>query len=512
MIYVIVLLILAAAGSGIYFLFIKKVPMELQIQRMYEYENYIGIIDYYRKHQEKIKNSLKAAYFYGASLYKIDDISNAILCLAPIEKKPEFENFPFKSQYYEILADCFFNSGSFLNAFYYFYLLLQNEPNNFHALFRIGHIYAANGQFNKAKVFLNDAKQLKPKNKDIFLILGQMELLENRYSEAISYLNVVKEMDTKNINVLFYIGYAKLALKNLSEAVDYLKQVITKTKDPKLLTISYYLLGNIFQKQNNTKMAIEYYQKFLENRKFAKKEFIEDVLYNLMLAYFYLREYQKAFQILDILFSMDRNYKDVSDIAFERDRIVSKTEFIKQLEDWSSINQIIFPDYVIEDELLFAKNVDLKPIEKKLGIVVKTNEKMTYDEFINSKYQDWVITNEQFLKILGFYDIASYNIDSDPDIYSGKGCMYTAKRKNGSTVTSFLIKFSRNKNISKEYIYKLKQIKEEAGMERVIFIHAYNIPSEILMLASENSDIDFISRNGYQQIFSSYILSTKSKV
>jgi len=231
-----------------------------------------------------------------------------------------------------------------------------------------------------------------------------------------------------------------------------------------------------------------------------------------MLAYFYLREYQKAFQILDILFSMDRNYKDVSDIAFERDRIVSKTEFIKQLEDWSSINQIIFPDYVIEDELLFAKNVDLKPIEKKLGIVVKTNEKMTYDEFINSKYQDWVITNEQFLKILGFYDIASYNIDSDPDIYSGKGCMYTAKRKNGSTVTSFLIKFSRNKNISKEYIYKLKQIKEEAGMERVIFIHAYNIPSEILMLASENSDIDFISRNGYQQIFSSYILSTKSKV
>ncbi len=509
MIYLLVLFIIASIGIVSYIWLIKKIPLEFQIQKLYELENYIGVIDFYRKYQERLKNSLKATYFYGDSLYKIDDISNAILVLAPIEKNPEFVNFKYKLDYYHSLADCFFNSGNFVNAFYYYYQILLINPRHFEALFNIGKIYSANGQYKKAKIFLNDAKSINPKNKELIMLLALIELSEKRFNESLSFFIVARELDPKNPNILFYIGYIKSELKNFNDALDLLKESMKIEKNPKIRTFTYYLLGYIYQCQHNVKMAIQYYTLCLENRKFIPKDILNEILYSLMLAYFIQKEYQKAFQIVDILFSIDRNYKDISDIAFERERIISKPEFLKTLEDWSSLLNLKFPDSIIDENLLFAKNIDLSTIEKKLGITLVVNEKMTFDSFIKSKYQDWVFINIELLKLLGFENINNYNVENDPDLFMGNGVYFTAKKNINGDELLYLIKFSRNKTISKESVNFSKDLKDLLKAKRLLFINAFSIPSQILSLAESDKDIEFISKSGYQQVFDSYISRMK---
>ncbi len=505
MIYALVLLILVGIGLSFYFLVIKKIPLELQIQKLYEIENYVGVIDFYKKNEEKLKSSIKALFFYGASLYKIDDIANAILVLTPIEKTPDFQEFKYKLEYYETLSDCFFNTGSFINAFYYFYQILKINPKNFKALLHIGKIYAANGQFKKAKIFLSDAKSINPKNKDLLILLGLIELEEKRYSESLTYFNVARELDPRNPTLLFYIGYLKTELKNFSDAIDLFREVIKSEKNPKIKAYTYYLLGYIYQFQHNIKLAIQNYTLVLENRKFISKEILLDVLYSLMLAYFIQKEYQRAFQILDILFSMDRKYKDVSDIAFEKERIISKPEFIKTLEDWSSLASIKFPESIVEENLLFAKNIDLSTIEKKLGITLNINEKITFDQFVSSKYQDWVFLNMELLKFIGFTDVSIYNVENDPDLFSATGVYFLGRKTLNGRNVSYLIKFSRNKTITKELVNFAKDVKDLIKADMLLFIHSYTIPSEILNLTNANKDIEFIGKSGYQQVFESYI-------
>lgn len=509
MIYVLVIFILIGIGIAGYFLLIKKIPLEYQIQKLYEMENYIGVIDFYKRNQEKLKDSLKAQFFYGSALYEIDDISNAILVLAPIEKNPSFNEFKYNLEYYEKLADCFFNTGSFVNAFYYYYRILQLNPSHYKALLHIGKIYAANSQYKKAKIFLNDAKSINPKNKDLILLLGLIELAEKRFNESLSYFNVARELDPRNTLILFFMGYLKAELKNFADAIDLLKEVIRSEKNPKIKSFSYYILGYIYQYQHNVKMAIQNYTTILENRKFISKEILLDVLYSLMLAYFTQKEYQKAFQILDILFSMDRNYKDVSDIAFEKERIISKPEFIKTLEDWSSLATLNFPESIVEENLLFAKNIDLSQVEKKLGITLNINEKISFDNFINSKYQDWVFLNIELLKFLGFTDINNYNIENDPDLFMGTGVYFTAKKEINGRNINYLVKFSRNKTISKEIVTFSKEVKDSLKAEKLLFINAFAIPLDILNLNNTLKDIEFISKAGYQQLFDSYISRTK---
>lgn len=505
MIYALVLLILVGIGISFYFLVIKRMPLEIQIQKLYELENYIGVIDFYKRNQERLKDSMKSLFFYGVSLYKVDDIANAILVLAPIEKNQSFSEFKYKLEYYETLSDCFFNTGSFVNAFYYFYQILQINPRHFEALFYIGKIYAANAQFKKAKIFLSDAKSINPKNKDLLVLLGLIELEEKRYNESLTYFNVARELDARNTKILFFIGYLKTELKNFVDALDILKEVLKNEKNPKIRTFTYYLFGYIYQYQHNIKMAIQYYTYLLENRKFISKEILLEVLYSLMLAYFIQKEYQRAFQILDILFSIDRNYKDVSDIAFEKERIISKPEFIKTLEDWSSLINLKFPDSIVEEDLLFAKNIDLSTIEKKLGITLNITEKMSYDKFITSKYQDWVFLNMELLRFMGFTEVSNYNLENDPDLFNGTGVYFLGRRSANGAVVSYLIKFSRNKTISKELVNFAKDVKDLIKADKLLFIHSYSIPSDVLSIANLNKEIEFISKSGYQQVFESYI-------
>lgn len=252
-------------------------------------------------------------------------------------------------------------------------------------------------------------------------------------------------------------------------------------------------------------MAIQYYTYLLENRKFISKEILLEVLYSLMLAYFIQKEYQRAFQILDILFSIDRNYKDVSDIAFEKERIISKPEFIKTLEDWSSLINLKFPDSIVEEDLLFAKNIDLSTIEKKLGITLNITEKMSYDKFITSKYQDWVFLNMELLRFMGFTEVSNYNLENDPDLFNGTGVYFLGRRSANGAVVSYLIKFSRNKTISKELVNFAKDVKDLIKADKLLFIHSYSIPSDVLSIANLNKEIEFISKSGYQQVFESYI-------
>lgn len=509
MVYVLVLLVLAGIGISFYFLLIKKIPLEYQLEKLYELENYIGVIDFFKKNQERLKESIKALFFYGDALYKVDDIANAILVLAPLEKNQNFNDFKYKLEYYETLSDCFFNTGSFINAFYYYYQILLINPQHFKALFNIGKIYAANAQYKKAKIFLSDAKSINPKNKDLISLLGLIELADKRYSESLAFFNVAKELDPRNPTLLFYMGYLKTELKNFADAIDLLKEVLKLEKNPKIRTFSYYLLGYIYQYQHNVKMAIQNYTLVLENRKYISKQILEDVLYSLMLAYFIQKEYQKAFQILDILFSINRNYKDVSDIAFERERIISKPVFLKTLEDWSSLLNLNFPDSIIDENLLYAKNIDLSGIEKKLGITLNFSEKMNYDKFINSKYQDWVFINIELLRFLGFTEINNYNVENDPDLFMGTGVYFTSRKNIGGKMIFYLVKFSRNKTVSKETVNFSREVKDLIKAEKLLFVHSSSIPSDVLSLANTYKDIEFISKSGYQQVFDAYTSKVK---
>ena len=110
---------------------------------------------------------------------------------------------------------------------------------------------------------------------------------DRKYSEAIEKYNQALKIDPENLYADYQLAYSLFALNKGKEAIPYLEKVI-KANSP-INAAAYDLLGNIYDKDNQTEKAIEAYKEGIK----LKPDY-QRLYYNLGLVYFRVKRYAEA--------------------------------------------------------------------------------------------------------------------------------------------------------------------------------------------------------------------------
>jgi tetratricopeptide (TPR) repeat protein len=130
---------------------------------------------------------------------------------------------------------------------------------------------------------------LAQNNEDANSLIKEGVQLSNqaKYAEAIDKYNQALKIDPANVYADYQLAYSLFALNKGKEAIPYIEKVIKA--NTALNAGAYDLLGNIYDKDNETEKAIEAYKEGIK----IKPDY-QRLYYNLGLVYFRVKQYAEA--------------------------------------------------------------------------------------------------------------------------------------------------------------------------------------------------------------------------
>ena len=135
--------------------------------------------------------------------------------------------------------------------------VLNQQPNNFNALYYLGTLYAQTRKLNLAKNLLLKANEINPNVPALQMNLGNIHLENGLNDEAINYYeNAIKTQPTL-VQAHFNLGVINSKIGNLTKAISCYEMVIRIKPDD---TKSYNNLAIIYKEQKNYNKAIELFK------------------------------------------------------------------------------------------------------------------------------------------------------------------------------------------------------------------------------------------------------------
>ncbi|MCX8059447.1 MAG: hypothetical protein N3A58_08555 [Spirochaetes bacterium] len=504
MIYFLVVFILFFLGCGFYLLFIRNLPFEKQLESLAKTSNFAKIIELINKNKVYLERSDAARYYYSKALFVYEHYKDCIMNLTPVFKSGKADSYPFYKDLLWILGFSNYYLGSLKDALYYLIKLLREDPLNKGALMYCAKIYAGAGEYRKALFYYNELKKIDKKNSQIYYEISLCYFLLSEYTEAYEAIKIALELEENNLIYIFTLGVILFLKGNFDKALKVFLELVKKENLPKeLLAESYRIIGNIYQKFDNFKFAINYYEEFIKYRNFSQIEYLKDVLYNIAFAYYKDNDLSNGERCFKILFNMDKDYKDINDIILKLDSIKTDSNFIQALSNWSNMIEIKFPIKLIESNILISKNIDLSDIEDELGLSkTKTGFTYSFEQYKEEKYQNWILINQSILKNLGFEEIKIYRDPLDPDKDSGVGIYFIGNKKVGSNVDKYLVKFFRGKTFSEQIIENCLDLIEKLNLTKIAIFYTGTFDMSLLNKFAGNKNIIFFNKNAIKDILS----------
>lgn len=489
LIFVIILTILG--GFLVYFKFLNK---ETQLEVLFNNRNYKKIIEIVSRNKNLLQKSPGIRFIYGLSLYNFNHFKDAYLILSPLLKVEKIEKLVDYEKLLETLADSMFQLGIFKESFYYYYKLLKFNPNNKNAVYYVARIYAGANRLKKAVLFYEDYKKFNRHNPIPYFELALLYLLNGYLLKATKNFRIAYELDKKNIDYTFFYSVCLYANKRIEHAISMMKDLYLKEIKPEYKTELARMLGNMHQRLNVVTIAINYYEEFLANRNTSIPEFLKDTLYYLSLGYFKVHDTKNAIRALQILYNIDKKYKDIEEILYNKDTILTSPSFIEVLESWSNLVEFKPPVYLSKYLIIIDEKLDLKTVEEEIGII-ENKENYTIEDYLKAKYQEWLMINEYILSMMDFKHIAIYRKENDPDIFSGTGCYFTGEKMIGGKLYTFLVKFYRENKLNIGAVKQYYNIKEQLNLDRLAIFYPYSYSADILNYIASKKDIEIYGKN-----------------
>jgi len=502
MIYFLVIFTLFIFGLSFYLLFIKNLPIEKQLEGLDRTNNYSKIFEIIEKNKFLLQRSEIIKYFYAKSLFVYEHFKDAIMILTPVYKSGKLSRTKFYKDMLWILGFSNFYLGALKDALYYFIKLLREDPLNKDGLLYCAKIYAGVGEYKKALFYYNELKKIDKKNSQLYYEMAICNLLLNDFTEAYDSIKIALELKEDNIDYIFANAVILFLKNNFDKALRILLEIVKKDNIPKeILAESYRMIGNIYQKFDNYKFAINYYEEFIKYRNYSQLEYLKDILYNLGFAYYKDNDVNNGSRCFKILFNMDKNYKDINDVIMKLDSLTTDSNFIQALQNWVNMIEIKFPLKYFEKDIILSKNADLSEVEEELGLnVEKGGINYSYEQYINEKYQNWILVNQSILKLLGFEEIKIYRDPLDPDKDSGIGIYFIANKKSGTNVDKYLIKFFRGKSFSINIVDSCIDLLEKLNLSKIAIFYTGNFEMNLLNKFSGNRNIVFFNKNAIKDL------------
>ncbi len=221
---------------------------------------------------------------------------NFILCASPQKKIEDARNNDPQYQYNMGLF--YLNQGVVDEAIKYLKRALEVNPRYDLALYALGLSHSMNGNFEESVKHLQNCLKINPTLTDarnalgaIYQEMGLLDQAEKEFRIAISDENY-KAQDNSYCN----LARIYLAKGNLQEAMSHVEMALGINRR---MVMAYNLQGIIYEGLNDFKKAIDSYRKALETLREDAREKDVDINFNLAVAYFKNKEFDKSKEIFE---------------------------------------------------------------------------------------------------------------------------------------------------------------------------------------------------------------------
>jgi tetratricopeptide (TPR) repeat protein len=97
----------------------------------------------------------------------------------------------------------------------------------------------------------------------MYLLLGQNFEKKSQYDKAMTYYSKAQQMDPTNVSIMSAIAHCQLSTGKNSDALISYQQVVALNPNA---VEEYKILGDLYQRQNKTALALEQYKKYLTKK------------------------------------------------------------------------------------------------------------------------------------------------------------------------------------------------------------------------------------------------------
>ncbi len=167
------------------------------------------------------------------------------------------------------LADIYFALGNYDKSLHYFKTILSIDPNCKPAYNMIGYCYARKGQLSDAIATLSQYKEMAPDEPNPFDSMGEIYYNYGDYKLADKNLKQSIERDKNFVASWLRLSDVYLEQGHHEKALEIINQFFEKATDPRSKADGYAQMGFIQWNLGNIDKAIEYFQKFVENRVYS---------------------------------------------------------------------------------------------------------------------------------------------------------------------------------------------------------------------------------------------------
>ncbi len=177
--------------------------------------------------------------------------------LASLEQVKEHEKFSENHKYF--LASLYEKKNDYSNSDAIIQKILDENPDNFHALNFIGysHLERQNGDLQKAYGYLNRAFNLSPDDGHVLDSMGWYWFKKGDFSESLKFLLKAQQKLPKDPTINKHVGQAYMMLKKPSKATKFFRKAMTLTRDLSLVKELQTFISSIKFKSDRLPASID---------------------------------------------------------------------------------------------------------------------------------------------------------------------------------------------------------------------------------------------------------------
>jgi len=202
------------------------------------------------------------------------------------------------------------NAKQYKAAYNSFMLARTVNPEEFIINYNLGYLEFMRKNYEKAAVFLSQAKNQKSDDASTYKYLGLSLHKMNRYNDAVDALKKALELEPDSKELMFALGES---LYNLGQSDAALKVFAILRTDPRYGAHACIYSGTISSKFRNYDQAAMYFELGLKNPS-IKQEMKFELLYRLANTYIKAETISKAISPLEDIVAANPNYKDAASL------------------------------------------------------------------------------------------------------------------------------------------------------------------------------------------------------
>jgi tetratricopeptide (TPR) repeat protein len=340
---VLIFAIVVMAGVGYYFYFVA--PRLDPSNRASEYiknnqldqaiDEYLKILD------DKPYDSI--THYRLADLYmKIDEIDEAAIHYQKVIDLDKFNHEVSKLEVEKKLALISVSRDDEESVFKYFYDIVRMYPADSDAIFHTAFISLGQEEFDIAQRYFDRLVKNNENNFEIMFGAGVCSFQNQKFNEAVTYFkNAVSQKPESEVANLAMV-MALIKKRDFKTALTYANKLIGLAQDSsvKFVAIRIAAFCEIYVKHNNDGV-----NKFEELLEFARRnEMQEEIivsLYDIGFACIRADMSKRAYDFWNELFSINRNYRNISDLIMALRREMESSSQDKSTVQWDTVNDMM---------------------------------------------------------------------------------------------------------------------------------------------------------------------------